>query len=67
VKNSNLPPPETCPIPKGTYKVENYFMDLSKIPPYFDGHYWIRFTEFFENNLIDEINAYFEIRIYSAK
>jgi Protein of unknown function (DUF1091) len=64
VASSNLPPQNSCPIPAGAYKIENYFMDVSKVPPNFNGRYRIRVMERYLGELIDEANLFIDIVHY---
>jgi Protein of unknown function (DUF1091) len=64
VAASNLPPQDTCPVPAGTYTVENYFMDISQVPPNFDGRFRVRIMERHMGELIDEFNSFAEMRHY---
>jgi Protein of unknown function (DUF1091) len=64
VASSDLPPPNTCPIPAGTYTFDNYFLDASTIPPNFNGRYRFRLMERHLGELIDEANSYVEIQHY---
>jgi Protein of unknown function (DUF1091) len=61
VAASDLPPVGTCPMLKNTYNIKNFFMDTSLLLPNFVGRYRMRFMEYYEDELIDEINFFVDI------
>jgi hypothetical protein len=60
-----VPTPSTCPFPAGIYIIDNYFVDISKVPPNFDGRFRFRMLQRHLGKLIDELNSFVEIRHYN--
>lgn len=54
-KVSNIPAKEVCPWPKGTYEVYGNSLNLTGLPPYFEGKYMVE-TNFYKHDEL--LNGY---------